>query len=131
MKIAVADYAEALYELVSDHPEKVKETVRQFVQTLRRQGRGKLLPIILTELSRVEAKKNGQIEIEVTTPVALTESQKDELEAAVKSAMKEAKSVTLNEIVNTAVLGGIKVKIGENIIDHTVQTKLNALAAKL
>ncbi len=131
MKIAVADYAEALYELVLDHPEKVKETVRQFVQTLRRQGRGKLLPIILTELSRVEAKKNGQIEIEVTTPVALTESQKDELEAAVKSAMKEAKSVTLNEIVNTAVLGGIKVKIGENIIDHTVQTKLNALAAKL
>ena len=131
MKLAVTDYAEALYDLVSEEPEKAAETVRRFVGVLRQQGKGKLLPVILAELSRVEAKKNGQVEAVVTVPSALTDDQKSELKVAVLGSMKEAKSVILTEVIDPSVLGGIKVKIGDMVIDHTIKTKLNTLAAKL
>ncbi len=131
MKIAVTDYAKALYELVSDKPEVAKQTIGRFVGALRRQGKSKLLPSILAELSRVEAKQSGQLTMTVTSPSALSGEQHAALRAAVTSAHPNLKSVDIEELIDPSILGGIKVKIGDSIIDHTIQTKLNILAAKL
>lgn len=131
MKISVTDYAQALYELVQDKPEVAKQSISRFVSVLKAQGKSKLLPSILNELSRVESRLQGRLDVTVTVPSALSSQQRDELEKALQSADKTVKTVTINEVVDPTVLGGIKVKVGDIVIDHTVQTKLNTLAAKL
>lgn len=57
----------------------------------------------------------------------LTDVAKNELEAYVKSAYADVKTVTLREVVDTSVIAGVRLELPDKQLDSTVASKLEKL----
>ena len=71
------------------------------------------------------ARERGEVEAEVTSAHALTESQMTTLHDTLKRQV--ARNVKISTKVDPNLLGGLVVKIGSRMIDSSLRTKLNAL----
>jgi F-type H+-transporting ATPase subunit delta len=131
MKRSIDDYAEALDQAVRQEPSQLKETVRRFLDLLRLDRNHQLLPLIINQLENIEAKRLGQLRVSVTTAQALTAGQRQQLIKSLKQKRPEVKTVSLIESVEPSVLGGIRLVIGDQTIDHTIKMKLDQLAVRL
>ncbi len=72
------------------------------------------------------AAHRGEASATVTTAHPLDESQRAALKAKLKARLGRDVSIDLN--VDPAILGGLIVKIGSQLIDASIRTKLNTLA---
>ena len=70
--------------------------------------------------------QRGIAQAAVTTAVPLSAEARASVEAAVRR-YTDATTVELSENVDTAILGGAVVRIGDRIIDGSVRTRLNSL----
>lgn len=77
----------------------------------------------------IAAKDRGEITAEVSSAVALSDAQTEELKAALKASV--GKDVTLNARVDPSLLGGLVVKVGSRMIDSSLRTKLQSLKSQL
>lgn len=84
--------------------------------------RGRRVDSVVDQLTALAAEQRNQVVAEVTSAVALDESQTARLATAL--AKITGKQVRVNVAVEPSVIGGISVKIGEEIIDGTVATRL-------
>jgi F-type H+-transporting ATPase subunit delta len=92
--------------------------VTYFVSNLR----GRRVDAVIDQLVALAAAQRNSVVAEVRSAVALDESQTKRLAAAL--AKITGKQVRVNVAIDTHVIGGISVKIGEEIIDGTVATRL-------
>jgi F-type H+-transporting ATPase subunit delta len=83
------------------------------------------LPAVADELVRRSAAANGQTVAEVRSAVPLTDAQIAQLAAALKA--RTSVDVTIRNIVDPTVLGGVVTQIGDSVIDGSVRTRLNQL----
>lgn len=66
----------------------------------------------------------------VTTPLPLDESQKSEVEKKLlETTVYE--TMEMNYVVDTSLIGGMIIRIGDRIVDSSVRTKLSELAKEL
>ena len=93
-----------------------------FLQLLVKNRRLFALRDIITGFRKLSADHRGELTADVTSAVALSEPQADELKATLKA--KTGKSITLIEKVDPAILGGLVVKIGSRMVDSSIRTKL-------
>jgi F-type H+-transporting ATPase subunit delta len=131
VKRSAHDYALALYQLVSDQPTKRRSLVAEFISVLEKERSRNLLPLIVTELERIEAEANHQVTAKVTTAMPLISAQQQRITSQLKAKFPDAKAVDLQETVDSTLLSGIRIQINGQTIDHTAQTKLSQLAARL
>lgn len=89
------------------------------------QERGRQLPQILEELSRLAAEEKAKVLAEVRSAIPLDDSQRTELAAALSKAT--GKKVELKVLVDPSVIGGIYAKVGDTVIDGTVRHRLERL----
>lgn len=73
--------------------------------------------------------KNNILEGTVVTAVSLSEQEIKDLEKNLS--IKYNKNVTLNNIVDETILGGVLVKLGNEEIDGTVKTRLDKMKEQL
>lgn len=85
-------------------------------------GRGADLPKIANELAKRTAKSTGMQVAEVRSAVALTQEQIERLGEALTA--KLGYPVTIKNIVDPSVLGGIVTQIGDSVLDGTIRTRL-------
>jgi F-type H+-transporting ATPase subunit delta len=100
-----------------------------FLLVLAKNDRLSLLKSIgelFTELSR---KARGEVEAIITTARPLGAKDKKRVSDALKSAYQQ--SVVTSMRVDTRLIGGIKIKIGSQELDASVQGKLAQAAARL
>ena len=71
------------------------------------------------------AKQRGEVSAEVTSAAPLTQSQVANLAETLKA--KIGKTVTLQEHVDPSLIGGLIVKVGSQMIDSSLKTKLTAM----
>lgn len=88
-------------------------------------GRGGELPELTKEVGRVVASGQGAVVAEARSAVALTDEQISRL-AEVLSA-KLDRTVTVRNVVDPSVVGGVVTQIGDEVIDGTVRSRLNQL----
>ena len=88
-------------------------------------GRVADLPKIVDELVRRSASGRGEAVAEVRSAVPLSQEQQDRLAAAL-SASTDSK-ITVRNVVDPTVLGGIVTTIGDAVLDGSVRTRLNQL----
>jgi F-type H+-transporting ATPase subunit delta len=62
---------------------------------------------------------------EVRSAVALSDDQQERLAEAISSQTKRA--VTVRNIVDPSVLGGIVTQVGDSVIDASIRTRLHQL----
>jgi F-type H+-transporting ATPase subunit delta len=96
-----------------------------FLQLLVKNRRLFALRDIIAGFRRLAADHRGELTADVTSAVALNQTQTDELKATLKA--RTGKSITLIETVDPAILGGLVVKIGSRMVDSSIRTKLNNL----
>ena len=100
-------------------------TVGNFVKVVARNGRLFALPAIITAFKERAAGHRGEVAADVTSAVPLTTDQVSALADTLKA--KIGKSVTLNQYVDPSLIGGLVVKVGSQMIDSSLKTKLTAM----
>ncbi|NDB17998.1 MAG: F0F1 ATP synthase subunit delta [Actinobacteria bacterium] len=91
--------------------------------------RGARIDSAVDALLAVAADQRQRLVAEVTTAVALTDGQMTRLHAALSTIT--GRDININVVVDRAVLGGIQVRIGDDLIDGTVSSRLEAASRSL
>ena len=102
------------------------EITKNFLQVLAKNGRkNQLLPVIRA-FRRLSAEHRGETTAEVVTAHPL----KDDQLAALKQQLRAraGRDVAVETRIDPEILGGIVVKMGSQMIDASIRTKLNRLA---
>lgn len=120
---SATEQSEALAEIAKQA--RLPTLAANFLQLLVKNRRLFALRDIIAGFRKLAADHRNELTADVTSAVALSESQADELKATLKA--KTGKSITLIEKVDPAILGGLVVKIGSRMVDSSIRTKLNNL----
>lgn len=104
---------------------KTPELVSNFLKTVAANGRLFALPVMITRFKELTAKARGEVVAEVTSASTLSAAQKKSLSDTLKK--KIGKTVTINSTVDPSLIGGLQVKVGSQMIDTSLKTKLTAM----
>lgn len=104
-------------------------TTRSFLGVLAENRRLAALPKIIRAFRAMAAQHRGETTAEVTSAHPLTPEQVDELKQQLRRRVGREVSIDLS--VNPDILGGLVVRIGSQMIDSSIRTRLNALASAM
>lgn len=108
---------------------KVSSSTELIVTSLVRAARGRRVRAMLRSASEIVANARGQIIATVHTASALSKEQHKRL--ADSLGRRYQSTVTIHEVVNPEVIGGLRVQIGDDVIDGSISTRLSELRQKL
>jgi F-type H+-transporting ATPase subunit delta len=103
--------------------------VGNFISVVARNRRLFAMPAMLGEFRKLAAAHRGEVSADVTVAQALSAGQASQLAAALKESA--GRNVTVNQVVDPSILGGMIVKIGSRQIDTSLRTKLSSLKLAL
>ncbi len=83
---------------------------------------GRSLDLSLEEYARLAARRRERLVAEVHVAVALTDAQRSRLVEALSAAYGHA--VYLNVVLDPRISGGMTVRVGDELIDGSVATRL-------
>jgi F-type H+-transporting ATPase subunit delta len=89
---------------------------------------GQIAPVIAA-FNTLAASHRGEATADVTSAHALDAGQVEALKAQLKK--KVGRDVAVNLQIDPAILGGLIVKIGSQMIDSSIKTRLNTLATAM
>ncbi len=131
MKVGGEQYAQALYELTKDKPEnEVAVVIEKFVGDLRREGLLNKSGEIIKKFTKIYNNKNRIVVAKVVVSREFSDEKLKEIEDSIKRRYK-AKEVELYVMVNKALKGGVKIIVGEEILDNSVAGRLTNLRMTL
>ena len=105
---------------------KLDTITANFLGVLARNRRLAQLPAVIRAFNTLSARHRGELTAEIVSAHALDDDQVDAIKQNLRTRMGRDISVDLN--VDPAILGGLVVKIGSQMIDGSIRTKLNSLA---
>jgi F-type H+-transporting ATPase subunit delta len=73
-------------------------------------------------LSGLAAARHNKVVATVTTAISLNPNQKSRITAALGSIYNC--EVVIDAVVNPAVIGGVSVQVGDDVIDGTISTRI-------
>ena len=85
-----------------------------------------VLPALVAQLRALIAEEKGEVTAEVISAKAMTKTQADKLAKAIKSRI--GKDVKIDATVDESLIGGLVVKVGSQMIDTSIRSKLNSLS---
>lgn len=103
--------------------------VANFIAMVLQNRRFAALPTISQLFHELKSASEGQVVARVETAFALTDAQVAELVASLTLQFK--RKVNAEVSVDPALIGGVKVTVGDLVVDASVRGKLAALAASL
>ena len=100
-----------------------------FLNLLIDKRREDIIDEIIAEYRRLADEKAGRVEAYVETPVALEDSQLEKLQAALER--RTGKTIKISAVLQPTMLGGIRVRIGDEVLDASLKSRLDTLHALL
>ena len=107
----------------------VGKIVRNFLFVVIDHQRTQLLPEIFRSFQNVIRERQGVAEAEIFSPSALSEAQKKEMTQALEKLT--GKKVEAKFSLDTNLLGGVMVRVGDTIYDGSLRNRLNDLRERL
>jgi F-type H+-transporting ATPase subunit delta len=104
---------------------KVSPVTRSLISLLVANGRADDLTKIIQQVTHRSASGRGEAVAEVRSAVALTDDQQARLSDRLKAAT--GLEITVRNIVDPSVIGGVVTTIGDSVLDGSVRTRLNRL----
>jgi F-type H+-transporting ATPase subunit delta len=99
--------------------------VANFLRLVARNGRLFALDAIIASFRELAAKARGEVTAEVTSAAPLSNEQANALSETLRARI--GKTVSLNQFVDPSLIGGLQVKVGSQMIDSSLKTKLTAM----
>lgn len=97
-----------------------------FLGVLAQNRRLKELPAIVRAFRMLAANHRGEVTAEVISAHALSDDQVEALKVQLRQ--RVGRDVNVDLSVDSSLLGGLVVKIGSQMIDSSIKTRLNSLA---
>ncbi len=104
----------------------VDPTTKNFLGVLAQNRRLGELPAIIRAFRMLAARHRGEVSADVASAHPLSDDQVAELKQQLRQRVGREVSVELH--VDPALLGGLVVRIGSQMIDSSIRTRLNTLA---
>ncbi len=102
-----------------------QDLVRRFIGVVAENRRLAALPQMIAAFLARLAEKRGEVTAEVTAAAPLTISQIDQIKAALAGSF--GSKILVDVKVEPSLIGGLIVKVGSKLIDHSLKTKLMRL----
>lgn len=102
---------------------------RNLVNVMVHNGRLPLIPEIRVQFEALRREHEGVLEAEIESGQPLTDEQLAQLVARLEARYK--RKVRPRIKVNPDLIGGVRIVLGDKVLDATVRGKLNAMAAAL
>jgi len=101
------------------------EILANTLRLLARNGRLFTLPALIAAYKALAAEYRNEVPAEVVSATDLSPAQRDALTQVLRE--KIGKTVTLSTKVDPSLIGGLIVKVGSQMIDTSLKTKLSAM----
>jgi F-type H+-transporting ATPase subunit delta len=102
---------------------------KNFVQMLAENGRLSLLPEIGTQFHALKNAAEGAADAEITSAYELTDAQVKDLVATLEKKFGRKLNPTVK--VDNALIGGVRVAVGDEVLDTSVRAKLQRMYVAL
>ncbi len=103
----------------------IEGLVRDFLLVLVRNRRLFAVETVIQSFKRLAAKERGEVEAEIVSAHPLTDAQTQDLTDTLRQQL--GKSPKLTVTVDRTLLGGLFLKVGSQMIDTSLRTKLKNL----
>lgn len=110
-------------------PLTLRPEVRRLVQLLAREGDLDRLPDIVQELDALISEGGETNVAQVTSAVELTPEERQALETKLRQ--RFGQDLLFDYEVDPSLLGGVRVRVGDMVIDGTVAARLGALRERI
>ncbi len=110
-------------------PEGLAELVRRFLVFLLEKKRIEFFPDVVVEFRQIAEEYRGRWEAHVTAREALTDPQREKLTREL--GRLTGKEIRLVEKIDPGVIGGLRVRMRDRVIDRTVRSELVQLREQL
>jgi F-type H+-transporting ATPase subunit delta len=104
---------------------KLNGDAENFVRLLAENGRLELLPLIRDQYAALRNEREGIVEAEVQSAFELSEAQVNDLVARLEK--KTGRKVRARVTLDKELIGGIRVVLGDKVIDGSARAQLGAL----
>ncbi len=131
MKTSIKQYAQALYELTKDKPEdEVSVVVEKFIANLKEKRLLGKAKDIIKEFKKIYNQKNGIVQAKVQTARELDKISQEKIIEFIKNKY-QAKEVDLLMEISPKLQGGLRITVGDEVIDGSVLGRLRKLRSSL
>ena len=109
--------------------DKLSGDARNFVQVLVQNNRLDSMSLIRAHYESLKREEEGVLEAKIVSALKMSDDQVRQLVAQLES--KYQRKVTAQVETDASLIGGVKIVVGDKVIDATVRGKLDAMAAAL
>jgi F-type H+-transporting ATPase subunit delta len=102
---------------------------QNFVRLLTQNKRLDVLPQICAQFEMLKAQYENELDVQVTSAVAMSAQQQATLAGALKKRFK--RDVRISSAVDASLLGGAVIRAGDLVIDGSINGRLQRLASDL
>lgn len=103
--------------------------VAKFVRLLAQQGDMRLLDEVLRKVRTLVPALADEFNVHITSAHELSSSEKEKIETKLRA--EHGAELQVGYEVDPELLGGLRIRIGDRIIDHSVAARLDALRERL
>lgn len=109
---------------------KVDETVYNFLQILSLKNRLNTLPGIVQSYADLVAGEKGIIEVDIFVPQKLEGDQLENTKSSIGKILG-GREIALHQYIDESLIGGMRIKIGDSMIDGSVASQLRDIQRKM
>lgn len=104
-----------------------KSVSKMIAKYLLQNGRISELPSLLRDLSLRNYQKNGIVEVTAISAYELSKTNCREITSYVKNIYPNAKKITVNQKIDSTLIGGVKLELPDKQVDFSIEARLNKL----
>ena len=121
---------ERLIQLLLDISQvKINDEGTNFLKLLVENNRLMLLPVITNIYEEYKAEDEGYVDVDVLTTYSLTKEEVKKLGLSLEKKLN--KKVHMHIDVDKSLIGGVRVRAGDKVIDGSIRGRLQQLAKRL
>jgi F-type H+-transporting ATPase subunit delta len=109
--------------------ERATAEVQNFIGVLVENARLSLLPYIAARFEELKAQHESVLDVQIASAFAVDAAQLAEITTQLEA--RYSKKINASVLVNAELIGGVKITVGDEVIDASVRGKLQAMAASL
>jgi F-type H+-transporting ATPase subunit delta len=127
MKVSIKQYSQTLFELTDGKSEQeVLDIVKKFAEKLKADGKLKNTGKIMEKFAEIHNAKNGVVVAEITTKEKVEQKIIEKIEKFIKEKYS-ANIVEMKIVIDEKIKGGVIIKVGDEVIDGSVEAQLKKL----